>query len=683
MLNENFEAVSLCKVVESYSDFILLQRLADVKDGRFIHVNFNEDEPDRFDNRSHFKCKSGPMAIGTIGIWKWSASPIYSDPSKDHIEVTYQTTDTIVEFYSFPDVSSMDQLLNKIKLGVKLKIICENIFFCYFHERNLYMGVLCHGKDIVRNGAITLGKGIEFLDQYLIDSKNVFSISNQEITLINGFNLGNPCNRVLLKDPLEIVKSAILARGSWSVAKRYDITRSEWKRLKEFIQLISMKDLYQEIAGKCLCSEKKAEELVADFTLKADQCMSGTDIESEVLMAVIEDNEKLRKACENSLEEKWLKDNEKRISEADIKLRAAEERLNGVEKNIEDKNNQLSEVSTDIANKQKLLEDKDKEYEEKIAMGDDVIALVKEKIKSAQNDASSFISEMLFKSPIGLSQSTTSVMEKYASTFIYEGKLLEEPEEYANYKELFNILTSELQEAGIAREFLSDLSAFLISMYYVRMPLLIAGPNAQDIANALSISLCAKYPAILTCGTEYDENTLTLASKSDASVIVIKDMFQANWINKVIDFLNSKDKYCIVVQPFSEDLFIEPKSLYNYAFPLLTEPLVEKKAGCNYSGGRRKGELAKLEYVNPKHGVDRLLRSLGAGRYLSEMALNVSGYADCVYDARNVDMEYLEILYSYATVTGKIDSFKKNLVAEKKLSQDTKILLLSLVGDDD
>ena len=44
-------------------------------------------------------------------------------------------------------------------------------------------------------------------------------------------------------------------------------------------------------------------------------------------------------------------------------------------------------------------------------------------------------------------------------------------------------------------------------------------------------------------------------------------------------------KLLIVAHPFAEDLLIEPRSLYNYVLPVLTELVVDKPAARGFKGG--------------------------------------------------------------------------------------------------
>ena len=71
----------------------------------------------------------------------------------------------------------------------------------------------------------------------------------------------------------------------------------------------------------------------------------------------------------------------------------------------------------------------------------------------------------------------------------------------------------------------------------------------------------------------------------EGRVIVLLDPINTGWISHIPDFTAQKDKLILAVHPFAEDLLIEPKGLYNYVVPVLTELFVDQPAYGKYVGG--------------------------------------------------------------------------------------------------
>ena len=63
------------------------------------------------------------------------------------------------------------------------------------------------------------------------------------------------------------------------------------------------------------------------------------------------------------------------------------------------------------------------------------------------------------------------------------------------------------------------------------------------------------------------------------------------------ELINIDDKFIFAIYTFAEDLKIEPRSLYNYFLPVLTELIIDKRPARNftvkYFSDKVKAELKK------------------------------------------------------------------------------------------
>ena len=145
-------------------------------------------------------------------------------------------------------------------------------------------------------------------------------------------------------------------------------------------------------------------------------------------------------------------------------------------------------------------------------------------------------------------------------------------------------------------------------------------------------------------------------------------------------------KYFIITHPFAEDMLIEPRSLFNYCLPVLTEVFVDAMPEGKYFGGYMSNSF--LEYMEKKAELlyNRLLRSMHMGTLtrarlqqlltdMHTMDLNKAADYDCLFG-----------LFPYAYVTGNIEIFREKLLGENQkdmpVSKELRSLLLSFMGEE-
>lgn len=212
-------------------------------------------------------------------------------------------------------------------------------------------------------------------------------------------------------------------------------------------------------------------------------------------------------------------------------------------------------------------------------------------------------------------------------------------------------ILNELGEAGVGNEHAQKLACFLYAAYRNHQPLLLVGSHAAFIADAFSVSLFGKTAGILDCGEPFSLDALKRAKDSDDQVIIIKNAFRDPWLASVVDLLQDVGKQYFVVHPFIEDLVIEPQSLYNYVFPVITEVLVDHFAGRNFVGGVM--AQAYSEHPPVKAAPDSLLRKLRLGKYAALRLQCVLTDAQDMLGTENKDMPFLLAYFPYAYVTGQ------------------------------
>jgi len=239
------------------------------------------------------------------------------------------------------------------------------------------------------------------------------------------------------------------------------------------------------------------------------------------------------------------------------------------------------------------------------------------------------------------------------SGYYIDGKPLKQEllDENASWGDTVETLLNELGEAGVSNEYAQILSCFLYAANRNRQPLLLAGSHGASIADAFSVSLFGKTAGILDCCEPFSRDALKRVEDSEDQVIIIKNAFRDPWMVSIMDLLQDAEKQYFVVHPFVEDLAIEPRSLYNYVFPVITEVLVDHFAGKNFVGGMM--AQSYTEHTSVEATSDGLMRKLHLGKYAAIRLQHVLADAQNMLDTESKDMAFLLAYFPYAYFTGQ------------------------------
>lgn len=106
------------------------------------------------------------------------------------------------------------------------------------------------------------------------------------------------------------------------------------------------------------------------------------------------------------------------------------------------------------------------------------------------------------------------------------------------------------------------------------IPLLIAGPMANEIINVYAVSNYGRKATILDCKMPYNMNSLKELQADSNKVILIKDILNSEWLRAINDLILLEDKLVLFTTPFSEDLESFKYSFYNYVVPVNTNKMI-------------------------------------------------------------------------------------------------------------
>lgn len=582
------EIVSLCGVISDYNGPKWLIRYADLNNnGHYYIFHRNEDIPPYFTNRDKIFYKDGPSKEGFYGIWTWSAVPNENDPSKDYILSRHNTEIEAIEIVTFTQATSLDELVNLLKEGISYQPHSRRVMFSIYTSKEQYTGILCTAKELnTVNGKINISEDCIVVPVYEFAGDDVMHLDNGLSFYRNAF-AGLPSKLYHLKSPLDIVKDIVLSSISWATYKMRDVTRTQYKTFKDFIDAISVDDIMCKIGAACRCSNPAAKELLDEFLNIVWKYVDGDSLEDEIVRSAISANTELQEKAKELIRQDWEKENERLLTEARQKLNLLRAELNSAAENLGKAQEAFNKTKVEDEHLSGIIAEKEK-------LADDIEKAVAERIQKARENAADFIASMAFVGgqPVQVVGAATpslveAMPEPYTATYCTcpEFENLDDLEVHHSWIDVINTAVFELAEAGVAEPYRSGLAAFLCAAYIEKQPLLLTGPNAIDIAQAFSASVTAHKHGILCCEGNYARQAIEKMGADGEDIVIVNNLLASGWMNRLPEVLSKKDIFYVATHPYAEDIQVEPKSLYGFMLPLFTEFLVDKKATGRYYGG--------------------------------------------------------------------------------------------------
>ena len=394
----------------------------------------------------------------------------------------------------------------------------------------------------------------------------------------NCLDLPESNSTTLLRSPNETMAQAIRSRiKSFSPAP----DRKTREVIKEFLSNMTNESLVGVVKQVLSCDEARARTLLAEFRENAGKYLSDIDFDTTFFESIIIGDTDMSQRYKQLAEEKWKRENQESIARAQTRL--AE--LNDKHTLLMDEVNAASQRKEDIELSIRTLEE---ERQQKLLLADQISEEIGQRIAAAKSDVTSFFAEYAMFSPTGMAGSAP--MQASATTPLYTsgspqgnsvilGKLVsDELDEITSIQELNELLQENLENTGVSESDSKILAPYLLAAYFTRTPLILAGYGGALIADALSVSVSNKTATFIDFGAD---ETITLPELPDSDVVAFVGAFHSKGLRHVGIYM----PYHVLLADTSEELQIEPRSLYNYALPLFTEHFITKASGNTFIGG--------------------------------------------------------------------------------------------------
>lgn len=586
---------SLCEVHYDYEGKLRLNRIADISD------NFLLDElDDSYPDRGQLFSKDTNEEDGTIAVWNWRITPNIKNPEKEYIDSRKDDYLIPIEVIVVDGCNSVEEIRDKLIGGIARKSKLKKHYWCYRNTVRGYEGILCD-KDDYSDSAdyFVLNDKVLELPVYEVKTYEICDVSS--VRILKRFELGFPKRIIYTKNPVDIVRSIFLERISWGTMKQAGYSRSEYQALKGIIENIATESIDKELAEICHIQNSEAKDVVDNFVKNVEDYISGSDLDSEMLETILIDHPNLMESCMGIAAERWKDENKEEVS----KLLEKNEEL---ENRIHEEDAKLQEINESYKKVKKKLEEDTETVLEKERLAGDVERIINERIEKARNNAADFIAEMAFTQPVSKNIEYT---ENTKSGIYLAGMVCSdiEPEIIESIDDLLDTLQVGLNIIGIVERYSLGLASFLYSAYRNNVPLLIVGPNANEIANAFSMVLFGRMPGKACFEGDYDEKIIEEIFNSDDGVIMIENATDPRWNRFYSKMIACKNKLVIATEPMLEDLFLEPKGILDYFHPLYTGLFVDSPACEQYI----RGDVVKKLYEKSDDifvGDNRLIKNL-------------------------------------------------------------------------
>lgn len=681
--------VSLCRVnrPDKNSD-IWLKRLADIVDKQIVKVEFDESKEMIFDNRMFIFRKDGPKESDFVGLWRWNERQ--SESGRWLADATYIGNQAPIEIYVFNTFTDIEQLIQSLRVGAQIPVYLSNKVLFAVTEDNLIKGVLCDLSNCYTQKndvdiSIQLKNNVFSLPYFEININDTIKLSHRRL-FYSRITLENPVKRLPTYSTNDFIKQMFIQRLNWPIFKAEGISKNDWRKVIHLLKDIPNESMVQRFSDEFCISYQEAQDCIDSFLQTVEQHIDVEDVDSGLIVKMLENHKGLKESCDKIAYQKWIKDHNAEIAIAQeevdeirkkgkAEFEESEQRLSAVKKAIVEAEKEHDNVSSQIEQANARLEELQVEIDRYKALGEDTVTAVRQRIAESQKDIAGFIADLsMFLPQTG---NTISGNQSNNWQFICATNYTssDDIEVAGNWNDEINLISQNLSYSfGIRTELCEMLSAFLYSSYINQLPLLVIGPGGQEVAECLSFSLFGKGSGKLIIGKGINYDIITALNDSDESVVSINNMFGEGWNDELPQMIGKSDKQILWIHPYAEDMLIEPKGLYNYMFPVFSEIFIETISDIEWFSGARADDFLAFTAKRKEPLSITSFKQLGISKLLLNRIETVLSDAKAIMDNanHNKDLEILFGLLPLTVLTEKTEVLKETIEIESGISEYVK-----------
>lgn len=678
--------ISVC-VVQGEENFIT--RIADVRGNELIlpavdlsreYKGFNRD-------KLYYNRQMEPsLRKGHMGVWKWSVSSNHIEPGKEWVSSEYQKSLNPVEVVDFRD-KTKEELRVILRAGTLPH--CSHQRMLWFWNGTHEQGILCEPSKLEKtDNGVRIKEDVYRLPCYDIKESDLLRTqSTRDIPgrcLYRFLKLPQDNSYFSVRSPEKAVKELLIKRLTRRFVLEHGGTREDFKTFRRVMEVLPEMDIIEDISQFFHCSEHEATAYWNTFEDNIGQYVRCEDIETKMLRGLLEEDVTLQ----IRLKEEWHKAHRQELEREETEYRQLRTKFeferNTLEKDRETLKAELTRMQREAEEAETCLDKAREEAKHYEALSRKGLQLVREKLNLAREEAAEFLANLALFSTSGEAASVSSVTDH--STFLTHflpGIVPKEWEPVVSAKEELEKLKENLRQAGVNKEHLAELAAYLYGAFQNKTPLLLAGPQGFFVANAISCTMTGRYAAVIDCHGEWNSAILDAAIGGEDEIIIVKQPFQNRWIDHLVPELDNTGKMWIFVHPYADDLPLEPSSLYQYVLPLVLDIFIDHPADAEGMLCSRKGkEYKKISINEDVRNMTSPLKKLTRNLYL-EMQVKQLMSVTCSLSERG-DEAFLRcgcLLFPLAVALGRKDIFLEIIRGDHGINQADRAFLEDSIGD--
>lgn len=692
MIDTEVAFTSLCYIFEDYDGSIWLNRLADIEDGK-LNQPFKSGRMDNyFENRDRLYRNDGPSAIGSVGVWDWTAIPNRNNPDIDYVQSYYVQNESPVRVV-VTKADSLEDLVEQLKRGsiYTHHYICDTLF-CYQPQWGKLMGFLCKADEFrIVDKYVKINEDICTLPYYGIHTNEIFNWDDKHLRFLKDLDIGEPTGYYSIADTSVLVRSIILDRITWPFFKEcIGAPKAEWRNCKTLLERISGESLYEAVAEKLKSSPAEAQKAVDDFISQANATIDAGDIDTDVLARIAMHHDGLRDQCEEVISRKWKENHAVEIAQAEAEIAtkkadaerevaAIKQRLSNISQELACAQTTKDKLAVEIKDAQSTLEHILAEIDQYETLGNETLVAVRQKISDAQKDMAGFIADLSVflpqtqpQAPVEPQKRVSLWQYECAPSGVYSDDEIELTE---SWNDELNAISQNLAHSmAINGDFGGMLSAFLYATHINNIPLLIAGPAGHDLAEIMAVSLYASGAGHLWLGNEPTNKIAETVADYDECIVSVHNMFGKGWQDELPQSFAKLKKQVIWTHPYVEDMVIEPKGLLNYMVPIFSECFIDSIPMGEPWPSKRAEKFTAYASTRKQPLRIAAFKKLKLSKLLINRLTIALSDAKTILNqpAKDKDMEVLFGLLPLCVITGRIDVLKEAIETESGISSAVK-----------
>jgi len=682
---EYIKNISLCKVnPPDKNNNIWLIRYTNLIDGKITHFNYDKNLDSCYDNRKMIFCTNGPNTNNAIGFWQWYEEPKHNKPEESQTVSHYIDSILPIEIITFADISKVEDIVERLLNGVEIPTYTNSRILFTSTEKNSMFGVLCDLDDFIVNKKysqdsmfIELKSSVHSLTYYNILNTDIYNFDNRKVYIKTEFD--SVAKVILINIPVNDVRQTVVEHFlNWINLENYGITDTELNNFRNYILNIPENNIIDKLSITYNLNTEDAKHCCNVFLKSIDKYFSNINQDSDLFINIINNHSDRRDRCYKIAENKWKEEHNREIEKAHQEIEeilntairdeeTAKKRLAEIEASVSKSEEELKKVLADIENAQTKLEYLLSEIKKYETLERDTLAAMRSKISEAQNDMASFIAELSVFLPQTLSKSNHVINYTHSKIKVSGDDI----DFSKSWNEEFNSFYQNISECfDIDSQLRTMLAAFLYAAHINKLPILIVGPFGSEIADVLSGSLYANGSGVLTLSEECNQNTIDEIHNINDSIIVVRNMFGKGWTDSIPQYIRSFDRQVIWTHPYAEDLIIEPKGLFNYMIPVLSECFINSYISAELIPCKR-NESYKQFVSNERSSLClNAFNKLKLSKIITDQLEKVFSDAKKILNntSKEKDFEFLFGVLPFAVLIDRIDVLEDVLENENGLS---------------